>query len=157
MDPAHTSVIESYQPYHGRAGRPDSWSGPYIHQLELLNELSNQDKHRLLHTVLMVPSGISYHLPIGVRGVEPQTKSVADFQNDSPFRNAANELRQGAEVMRLKLVASSGEDVPTFLPTGGFATPTIALEEKRPIVATLERLEKYVEGILTDFKTRLGV
>jgi hypothetical protein len=105
----------------------------------------------------MVPSGISYHLPIGVRGVEPQTKSVADFQNDSPFRNAANELRQGAEVMRLKLVASSGEDVPTFLPTVGFATPTIALEEKRLIVATLERLEKYVEGILTDFKTRLGV
>ncbi len=157
VDPAHTSVIESYQPYHGRAGRPDSWSGPYIHQLALLNELSTQDKHRLLHTVLMVPSGISYHLPIGVRTVEAEMKSVADFQNWSPFRNAADELRQGSEVMRRKLVTSSGEDVPAYLPTVGFATPTIALEEKRPILETLERLEKYVEGILTDFKTRLGV
>src|SRR5260370_41709241 len=118
--------------------------------------MSSQDTHGLLHTVMLVPSGISGHLPIGVRSVEPEMKSVADFQNKSPFRNAEDELRQGAEVMRLKLVASPGEDVPAYLPTVGFATPTIALEEKRPIVATLERLEKDVEGSLTDFKTTLG-
>lgn len=53
--PEHRTIIKGLQPYHGLAGRPDSWSGTYIHQLALLRDLSNADKHRMLIPILAVP------------------------------------------------------------------------------------------------------
>ena len=49
------NMIEHFQPYRGRSGRPDRWSGPYVHQLALLKHLSNTDKHRFLSPVLALP------------------------------------------------------------------------------------------------------
>src|SRR6267154_561736 len=34
-------IIHSYQPFHGISGRPDSYSGPYVHQLSLLRDISD--------------------------------------------------------------------------------------------------------------------
>jgi hypothetical protein len=156
LDSSHIAVIESYQPYHGIANRPDCWSGPYVHQLTLLQELSNIDKHRLLHTILLVPCGVSYALPIGIQVLSPDIKTADDFLQQGPFRHAGDELRPGVEVVRRKLVAQTGQYIPPSLSAIGFATPQISLEEKRPLIATLERLESFVELILDDFKARLS-
>ncbi len=148
----HQTAIESYQPYHGGAGRPDSWSGPYIHQLALLQQLSNWDKHRLLNPVLIIPAGAEIRLPLGIGLNLPEIISLGDFQRSSPFRNAGERLEIGVEIYRGKLL---GADVPSTIPNAGYVIPHIALEEKRPIAPTLERLENYVDLILNDFQARL--
>lgn len=64
VDGFHWSIFDEFQPYQGRRGRPDNWSGDYIPQLALLQLLSNHDKHRHITPILLPPTG--YHFPEGV-------------------------------------------------------------------------------------------
>ncbi len=148
----YQKVIESYQPYHGLAGRPDSWSGSYTHQLSLLQELSNTDKHRLLNPVLLIPNRLDFRLPEGINHYSPNINSVEDSLLANPFRNAGEKLEIGIEVFRGKL---QGIGIPDTILDAGYVIPHISLEEKRPISPTLERLENYVRLILKDFQERL--
>ena len=50
------AIIESFQSYHGVAGRSDRFSGPYIHQLSLLRKISNTDKHREVVNISVDPN-----------------------------------------------------------------------------------------------------
>ena len=154
VNQVYQSVIDSYQPYQGIAGRPDSWSGPYIHQLSLLQHLSNWDKHRLLNTVLIIPGGAEFAFPPGIALAMPALRSLSvdGMLRTSPFRNAGERLGVGVEVCRGRLL---GPNVPATIPDVGYVIPHIALEEKRPVAPTLERLERFVETILSDFQARL--
>ena len=142
-------VLESYQPYHGAAGRPDNYSGPYVHQLTLLQQLSNADKHRLLTTVLSLSSGAQFFIPSDL--LEPVevtyfgftlTTTLAPVETDNEYR-----LEEGAAFARAKLVGPR-------LPDGtavGRSMPSLGLEENRPIGPTLSRIADYVELILQSF------
>jgi hypothetical protein len=57
FDRFHWSILDEFQPYQGRRGRPDNWSGDYIPQLALLQLLSNRDKHQHLTPILLPPTG----------------------------------------------------------------------------------------------------
>jgi hypothetical protein len=142
-------VIESYQPYHGAAGRPDNYSGPYVHQLTLLRQLSNADKHRLLTTVLSLSSGAQFFIASDL--LEPVeltyfgftlTTTLAPVQTDNEYR-----LEEGAAFARAKL---RGPRLPDGTPVGR-SMPSLSLEENRPIGPTLSRIADYVELIVRSF------
>jgi hypothetical protein len=153
VDKTRQATIESYQPYHGAASRPDNYSGPYIHQLTLLRDMSNSDKHRLLNIVLIIPGGAEFSLPAGVSLTKYEPRTLDEMRKTNPFRNAGDELEVGVEVLRQKLV---GQDVPSAIPGVGHVVPQFALEEKRALVPTLARIESFVELILSDFSEKLS-
>jgi hypothetical protein len=95
-------IIESFQPYHGLAGRPDHYSGPYIHQLSLLRDLSNSDKHRSVVNILVDPNTFEMS-PI----VDPIMDAHHRWMRDNPkeylnsFRPA--EMKVGEVVFEAKI------------------------------------------------------
>ena len=142
-------MLESYQPYHGAAGRPDNYSGPYVHQLALLQQLSNADKHRLLTTVLSLSSGAQFLIPSDL--LEPVevtyfgftlTTTLPPVETDNEYR-----LEEGAAFARAKL---RGPRLPDGTPVGR-SMPSLSLEENRPIGPTLLRIADYVGLILRSF------
>lgn len=54
------NIIYSNQPLHGIAGRPDVYSGPYIHQLSLLRDISNADKHQQVVGISVDPNHFEF-------------------------------------------------------------------------------------------------
>ena len=150
----HVEQIESFQPYNGMGSRPDSYSGPYIHPLTLLNRMSNQDKHRQLNTALAIPSGASFAFAPGARvRPTPPIRNAEELQNYmeqfSPFRFAEKRLEVGAEVLREKL---EGENIPDHMPNIGTARPHVVLDDFRPLGPTLDRIYNFVELILNEFQ-----
>jgi hypothetical protein len=145
----HQDVIESYQPYHEGAGRPDSYSGPYVHQLTILRQLSNDDKHRLLTTILSLSSGAQFSISPAL--LEPAevtymgftlTTDLVPVETDNDFR-----LEEGAAFAKAKL---RGERLPDETQVGR-SMPSLSLEENRPIGPTLRRIADYVELIIGGF------
>jgi hypothetical protein len=70
-----------------------------------------------------------------------------------PCRNRGGTLEVGAEVCR---VALSGNSIPPVFDNAGHMSPHILLEERRPVVSTLEQFERFVEKSLKDFEQRLA-
>jgi hypothetical protein len=142
----YQDAIESFQPYHEGAGRPDSYSGPYIHQLTLLRQLSNVDKHRLLTTVFGLSSGATISIPPAL--LEPAevtymgftfTTDLVPVETDNEFR-----LEEGAAFAKARL---RGMRLPDGTQVGR-SMPSLGLEENRPIAPTLGRIADYVQLIL---------
>src|SRR5436305_13919561 len=50
--------IHEFEPCRGLNNRPDGWAASYIHQLKMLQDLSNADKHHTLHLVLLTTHGM---------------------------------------------------------------------------------------------------
>jgi len=150
----HRKMVDSYQPYYGNVGRPDNYSGPYIHQLSLLRDLSNSDKHRLLNTVLIIPAGANFTLPAGIEVAKFEPKSLDEMRRTGPFRNAGDRLEVGVEVFRHRL---SGQNVIPRISNVGNVIPHIAFAENRSLIPALERLESFVELVVNDFGAKLGV
>jgi hypothetical protein len=105
-----------------------------------------------LNPILLIPHRIEFHLPHDIKPSIPEINSLEDFHVSNPFRNAGEKLEIDTEVYRGKLI---GIDVPDTIPNAGHIIPQIALEEKRPISPTLERIENFVSLIIKDFKERL--
>jgi hypothetical protein len=131
-------IIESFQPYHGLAGRPDHYSGPYIHQLSLLRDLSNSDKHRSVVNILVDPNQFEMS-PI----VDPIMDAHDRWVRDNPkeyinsFRPA--EMKVGEVVFEAKVETERIE-----VQAVGYATSQIALDERRPAIPTLNRIHTFV-------------
>ena len=149
VHPDHVAIIERFQPYHGTGGRPDGWSGPYIHQLALLRDLSDTDKHRLLNIILAVPNQMHFTLPAGVTFPPPSTFIGGKFSGDVLFGQAAKRVELGSEVMRSPLV---GSNLPPKIDMAGDLTPSVALAEWRPIISTIDRVAAFVEQVIHDFE-----
>jgi hypothetical protein len=147
------AIIKSFQPFRGRAGRPDNWSGRYHHPLTLLAALSNQDKHRLLilnadkdakatTLHLSLPHGVALGtIPLTVNGV---------FAGDILFGDSYK-VKQGAVVMRHPLV---GDDVPSVINNIGFVVPGIAIRNFGPVLSEMDRLHKYASEVMTALRAR---
>jgi len=160
LSPTDWRYLHEFQPCKGLNGRPDSWSGDYIHQLSQLQELSNQDKHRRLSIVLLTPNqfstiptrrslppwivrtGDSFEFrPEHISDIDPEAE-----EHDFSHADLCTEL--GAEVGRIK--APGWNSIPSIDDVGE-VTPRLACDGPRPLFATLERLADYVQLILDSF------
>lgn len=123
------AVIKHFQPYRGRAGDGDGRR--YRHQLTLLRQLSNRDKHRLLVVVAAVPDRIKTGMfPPGVRLRITGRKRV--------------QLR--AEFGRATFPDVEGEvDVTAEM------TPTISFPQGWPVISSVDRIAAYVVEIVRQF------
>ena len=161
LDPVVWSQIHEYQPCKGRNGRPDSWSGEYIHPLALIQRLSNDDKHQRLAYVRLEPSQFSTistrtSLPPWIvkttEGWSFAPERLSDPNADTEeisFEHASKHVELGAEVFRIRAPAwKSMQKIDNV----GEMTPRFALDEDRPVVPTLSRLTEFVRLVLTDLE-----
>lgn len=134
--PSIQAEIEKFQPYRGIDGQPDSWSGPYIHQLALLRNLSNVHKHRNLTSVYFIPNAFeTYGFQLAMSGGGARLPDISF---------SLNRMELGAEVMRARFVGN----VEPHVDMAGHFTPSITLDEGRPIEPTLDRIAAYVTRVL---------
>ena len=146
------ALIETFQPYNGPAGRPDTFSGDYIHQLALLQELTNTDKHRVLNSVLAVPSNMGMGFPKGVtqamRDAGPEGHPGV-LVPDVIWDHAGETIELEAEVGRFKL---EGPGLNSDVKVYGQVQPSIAFPERGPIIPTLDRIGAFATLIVTEFE-----
>lgn len=152
--------MHEFEPCKGLSNRPDTWSASYVHQLTLLQRLSNDDKHKTLPVVLLLTNELKTirtrtSLPPWIvktaQGIEflPERISHPDPDDDRPdFTYASFKAEVGAEICRQH--APAWKDT-TVIEHVGTATPQIALEENRPVPETMERLAEYVRLVLDAF------
>lgn len=159
LDSTVWSRIHEYQPCRGVNGRPDGWSGPYVHQLDLLIALSNDDKHQRLVHIAVTPNQLR---TIATRGDLPpwlvRTESGVEVLSDRinapdsgsdkwDHSNSSNVAEVGAEVVRVRAPLWG---TVAAIDAVGTAIPYFCLEEGRPVVETIWRLAKYVREVLVD-------
>jgi hypothetical protein len=157
--------MEGYQPFQGINGRPDSWSGPYVHPLEHLQKLSNTDKHRQLSVVMLTSS---HFTTIQVEGGYPPwfVKKNGEWTVDHSrigepnpyaappnFDHTSYIVEKGAEVVRFKITSEFAQQ--QSIGVAGAVMPSVALGDKRPILPTLDRLAAFVALILDEFIAQL--
>jgi len=134
----HVAIIESVQPYHGTAGRPDGWSGPYLHQLTLLRDLNNADKHRLLTTILAGPWQFSFRT----------SYRAADILAEALRRGGlANVLELGSEIARVWVTHPLRYEEQS----AGWIRPMVNFPEGRPVIPTLDRITDFVIYVIRQF------
>lgn len=161
LDPVEWSQIHEYQPCKGRNGRPDSWTGEYIHQLTLIQQLSNDDKHQRLAYVRLEPSQFSTistrtSLPPWIvkttDGLSFAPEKLSDPDPDTEeisFEHASKHVEPNAEVLRIRAPAwRTMQEIDNV----GEMAPRFALDEDRPVVPTLSRLTEFVRLVLTDLE-----
>jgi hypothetical protein len=143
FDGFHWSILDEFQPYQGRRDRPDNWSGDYIPQLALLQQLSNHDKHQHLTPILLPPTG--YHFPGGVL----PASAPGTFAWD-PFSMtwSSDPLRRGEIALRVQL-----RDPVTEARVGAetTVTPSVSLAHYGPLVPAPERIGIFVRRVLREF------
>lgn len=144
FDPLHCGFIESHQPYHGVNGRPDTWRGDYVHPLALLQELTNDDKHRDTHPAYLVPDSFQFRTgPQIAERVDPQHGiTLPDFE----VLNADKPLELGLEVLRIRLIGADPQ-----IDHACRLAPVVALPKRRSAVPALQRIESYVQFMLSEF------
>jgi hypothetical protein len=162
IDAADWLRLHELQPCKGLNGRPDSWSGEYIHQLELLDKLWNHDKHRYLPVVLLTSEQFS---TVPTRAGNPpwmvQTQHGWEFDRSRvsehdplaaqiSFEHTSYQIEMGAEVVRIKMT-SHLRDQP-IIETAGYVSPRVALDGVRPLLSTLDRLNEYVNFLLSEWR-----
>lgn len=151
----HWDLIREFQPFKGRNGRPDRWTGPYIHQLRLLQYLSNRDKHRTLNIVLMVPNRVSFNVPFAVDGDViklPGGKDVVVATGGMVVGGSDLSAEAGTAVMSAQLA----ENAPDEVGNAGVATPHVSLEEGRGLTHSIDRVFDFVASILKAFDVPTG-
>lgn len=152
--------LHEFEPCKGLNNQPDGWSASYVHQLTLLRELSNDDKHKTLPVTLLLTNGLSTmrtrtSLPPWIvrteKGVEflPERMSDPDPDDDRPdFTHASFKAEVGAEICRQRAPAWEGK---TIIEHVGTAQPQVTLDERRAVAQTMERLTEYVRLVLDAF------
>lgn len=139
--PAHCGLIESFQPYHGVQGWADNWTGSYIHPLALLQDLTNDDKHRDTQPVFLVAAKFHFRFRSDVLVKGP---------NDLPeweFHGVGKPMDLGAEVLRVRFLPSADPEIKD----AGRVAPVIALPERRDVIGSLQRIHRYVHLVLSEF------
>ena len=143
VNPTQRAEIELLQPYHGLEGIPETgWSGPYVHPLALLRDLSDHDKHRLLIPTVAVPSNYS----LSLTGAFVTLLSLFD---DYATTHPGEPLKLGAILMRTPTIMGR---LKRDMEMEGEITPSIRLSEGRPLVDTLDRIAAAVTNTLSRFE-----
>jgi hypothetical protein len=146
FDPAHCGFIERFQPYHGVNGLADSWHGAYVHPLAMLQSLTNEAKHQDDWPVTLpgAQAGISRNaLPADF---DEYLAILGNFR-PQPMGHPSRTMEIGNEVIRLRLHAGADPHIDD----AGRLTPVIAFAEGRRILDTLQRIERYVHFVMSEF------
>ncbi len=132
---ANAALIKTFQPYRGRAGRTDYWSGRFRHELTLLNRFSNRDKHRLPTVVAAFPSDLRMIQPIPI-----------SLRFDG-FEFVSQRVILGAEAFRARVGGATdhGMDVEAHV------VPLIALPDGSQVDVQMERMILFVAKIVRAF------
>ncbi|MBL1107849.1 hypothetical protein JK361_25205 [Streptomyces sp. 5-8] len=151
--------MHEYQPCRGINGRPDGWTGPYIHQLDLLTELSNSDKHQMLVHVELQATQFEtiptrHGLPPWIRRNESGELDFLPDRVGDPdpgaerlnFSHSSHRMEAGEEVVRIHAPLWGHQPE---IENAGSAVPHFSLPEGRPVMPTLQRISKFV-AVLTD-------
>lgn len=142
LRPDHCGFVKRFQPCEGPSPYSDGFSGPYIHQLTLLRELSNDDKHRDTEPVLLSPTTFQFR-----RFAIAQMTQIPPEPMDWHLLSLGKEIKLGMEVLEIRLPAESEAEIHDI----ARAAPGVALSEGRYAVATLQRLHRHVHLILSEF------
>jgi hypothetical protein len=145
FDVAHCAFIESFQPYHRTNGLADSWYGPYAHQLTLLHDLANDDKHRNSWPVFLASSQLM--LRAELFPADRAERFVAYDRMDQQFVGIGEPIEVGLEVMKARLFGGAQPEIND----AGRIAPQIALPEGRIVIPTLQRIERFIHLILSEF------
>jgi hypothetical protein len=150
IDPGHWAIIESHQPYHGLDGRPDSWSGTYAHQLALLRNLTNDDKHKITTPMLAISNRITLRRIEGLvwSGFDQLLAGQFPIQSHVEFLNLGEPAVVGAVVGRTR---PTGRGAKPKLHNIGEVTPQIALPGRGAAIPALDRITERVALILNEF------
>jgi hypothetical protein len=146
FDPAHCGFIEGFQPYHGVNGLADSWHGTYIHPLTMLQSLSNEAKHQDDWPVTLPGANAAIGrdaLPIDF----DEYLAIAVQCRPQPLGGIGQPMEEGNEVMRIRLYPGANPHIDD----AGRLTPVLAFAEGRRIIDTLQRIERYVQFVLSEF------
>ncbi len=152
----HAGMIERFQPYN-RLGL-DEPIDTYVHPLEILNVISNADKHRCPPLVM-----------IDVMGVQPTAAGKPVFEaihrqvrsalaagggaGVNGFLLSGKPIELGTEVSRITIPGAAPQpDVDM----AGYVIPQIAFDDsKRNVVPVIDRIAEYVLQIIRDFEPRI--
>jgi hypothetical protein len=144
IDPAHRAVIEEFQPYRGWASPSQRWFACDGHELALLRDLSNIDKHRMLTTILVPTTLFEFHVRF------PWTERGPDHDLSFPIDHTFN---VGAKVMRARLIEGGTiEKIEPNMDMVGHARPEISLEERGPVIPEMQRITIFVTEIIRRFE-----
>jgi hypothetical protein len=146
FDPAHCGFIEGFQPYNGVNGLADSWHGTYIHPLTMLQSLTNEAKHQEDWPVTLPSANAAIGrdaLPVDF----DEYVAMAGQFHPHPLGGIGQPMEVGNEVVRLHLYPGADEHIDN----AGRLTPVIAFAEGRRIIDTLQRIERYVHFVLSEF------
>jgi hypothetical protein len=144
------------KPYPGAEGIYGTWGRWKVghnHPLRVLQELSNDDKHRLLPTILLLPTSLAFqNLGSQAQRLEKiygsgEVVSVPDTHH-APYGTPA-EL--GVEVYRARFSSPPGP----YLPNAGQVTPQLAFQDSSGVVFTLDRIACFVKFLLCEFERAL--
>jgi hypothetical protein len=144
IDPAHHEIIRRYQ---GDKRVDERIAvGLYFHPIEMLIELDNMDKHRLLHTTMVPSSGISNATEVGydifVAGHFQEFASLGG----GPYIPIRVEL--GTVVARARV---NGLPKDLDIALAGHVLPQVTLPDGRPVVAVFDKIANLVNDILGEF------
>ena len=141
------------QPYPGAEGvygRWGRWDAGHDHPLGLLQSLSNDDKHRLLPTLLLLPTSLNFSNlgPYAMRlerlygtGQVVEAPDVVHLPYGKPI-----ELNMPVHIVRfLNAPEPHIEDA-------GQVTPDVAFQDAAQVVGTLDRITCFVKFLLCEFE-----
>lgn len=135
-------LIEKLQPFR----QPEGHEKP--HHLAVLRELSNVDKHRVVHTTLVQTAGSQFR----VYGLE-------DISGIGHIKPQFGPLVDGAKLVRIGVVADGSEprlsvDAQLQLNVAFADEGSLVRDENVPGV--LLELREYIAGLVGQFEPRLG-
>jgi hypothetical protein len=142
MSDEDKTAIESFQPFRQEAAenRP--------HELAVLQELSNVDKHRVVHATLIQTAGSSFT----VYGLD-------DASGIGPLCPQFGLLEDGAELARIELVPAGDSprvQVDANLELDFAFADQDSLVYNENVLGVLVELRDYVENVVSAFAPRLG-
>jgi len=140
-------------PYPGSDGVYGTWGrwlSGHDHPLRMLQKLSNDDKHRLLPTVLLLPTVMVFqNLGPQAQRLEllygnSEAVSVPDVYQ-APYGTPA---APGIEVYRVRFANSP----PPHISNAGQVNPQLAFQDASQVIQTLDRITCFIKHLLREFE-----
>ena len=154
--------VHEWQPCKGVNGRPDHWTGDYVHPLTLMHDMWNMDKHRALPVVLLTSNQFSTvptrsgHPPWLIRTADGWATDFSRLREPDPlademsFDHAEPLVEVGAEVVRIRMTSPFRNEPK--IEHAGYVKPQVALNDLRPLLPTLDRLMAFVVSMLQEWR-----
>lgn len=137
----HRTMIKRFQPYHG-------WNEEGPHPLTLLDDLSNDDKHRLVQPVLVAPEGIEYFFLNQWQGHNCYVR--LPFVQTVVYNVVGRPVEPGTPLLTVTPMVVTGPNPQ--MPVECEATAVIGLRDGTAIQRSLDSVRDYAREIITTFE-----